>query len=224
MALDPELVRAGRRLRERLAELAAEVRRVRAELRGQLVLLQAAGGSPAEIAAAIGLDERLVRELLPPATPAAPPAQAPPAPAVPAEDRPPAAATGHRAPAVQALDQAGEAALGGPSRRAATVGWATLACSFCGASQEAVGRLIAGPGVAICDDCSRRALDLLVEGEGESAGLQLVGGDPRDPTRCSFCGKRSRRVGRLVAGSSGVHVCGECLDLCAEILREGNGR
>src|SRR5512132_1422071 len=99
MALDPELVRAGRRLRERLAELAAEVRRVRAELRGQLVLLQAAGGSPAEIAAAIGLDERLVRELLPPATPAAPPAQAPPAPAVPAEDRPPAAATGHRAPA-----------------------------------------------------------------------------------------------------------------------------
>ena len=26
-------------------------------------------------------------------------------------------------------------------------------CSFCGKSQEAVGRIIAGPGVYICDEC-----------------------------------------------------------------------
>jgi ClpX C4-type zinc finger len=226
MTLDPELVRAGRRLRERLAELGAEVDRVQADLRGQVGLLRAAGGSSAEIAAAIGLDERQVRELLPAAPVGPPPAvEAPPAPVVSGENRAaePAAAKGYGAEA-EGLDGAEEAELGGPSRQAAAVGWATLACSFCGASQETVGRLIAGPGVAICDGCARRALDLLVEGDGEGGGLRLVGGDPRDRSRCSFCGKRSRRVGRLVAGSSGIHICGECLDLCTEILREGNGR
>jgi hypothetical protein len=79
--------------------------------------------------------------------------------------------------------------------------------------------------VAICDGCARLALDLLVEGEGEGKrGLSLVGGEPRDRSRCSFCGKRSRRVGRLVAGSGGVNICGECLDLCTEILSEDLGR
>jgi ClpX C4-type zinc finger len=123
------------------------------------------------------------------------------------------------------LDDAEDVEFGGPWRQPVETGWTTLSCAFCGATQEGAGKLIAGPGVAICDGCSRVALDLLVTGEAQAGGrLSLVGGDPHDRTRCSFCGKRSRRVGHLVAGSGGVHICGECLDLCTEILREGPGR
>jgi hypothetical protein len=252
MTLDPELVRAGRRLRDRLAELGVEVDRVQADLRGQVGLMRAAGGSPAEIAAAVGLSEQQIRELLPIA-PGDPPAAAE-SPSVPratqigtakprsneagavearaadadaagvgvAENG--AALEADAAALLEELDEAEDVDLGGPSRPAAAVAWVTLSCAFCGASQGNVSKLIAGPGVAICDGCARLALDVLVEGESESGALALVGGDPRDRFRCSFCGKRSRRVGRLVTGSGGVHICGECLDLCNEILREELGR
>ncbi len=252
MNLDPELVRAGRRLQERLAELGAEVERVEADLRAHVGRMAAAGGSPAGIATALGLDQQQVREWLR-AAPGGPDAAAvaavaPGVKAVSAtgaaegDVTEPGAWTRARAPvpagtgaadaygvAVQMvaeeLDDAEEVELGGPSRQPAATGWTTLSCAFCGATQEGAGKLIAGPGVAICDGCSRLALDLLVAGEDQAGGrLSLVGGDPQDRTRCSFCGKRSRRVGRLVAGSGGVLICGECLDLCTEILHEGLGR
>jgi ClpX C4-type zinc finger len=189
MTLDPDLVRAGRRLRDRLAELGAEVDRVLADLRGQVGQLHAAGGSPEEIATAVGLGERQVREMLEPGT------------------------AGAAATQVEADSAAGQ-------RQPPPGGWGRLACSFCGTLQHEAGRLIAGPGVAICDRCAVVALDLLVEGRSDRADLRLIGGDPRDRTRCSFCGKRARRVGGLVAGAAGVHICGECLDLCADILRD----
>ena len=37
--------------------------------------------------------------------------------------------------------------------------------------------------------------------------------------RCSFCGKESNMVQRLVAGP-GVYICNECVDLCVSILEE----
>src|SRR6266542_6505940 len=183
MNLNPELVRAGRRLRDRLAELGAEVDRVQADLRTQVGRMGAAGGSPAEIAAAIGLGEQQVREWLP-APPGEPPAVdgtaaaggVPTAPGVSAAE---AYAAAVRVVAEE-LEDAEDVELGGPSRQSAAMGWTTLSCAFCG--------------------------------------------DPQDRSRCSFCGKRSRRVGRLVAASGGVHICGECLDLCTEILSEGLGR
>jgi hypothetical protein len=244
MNLDAELVRAGRGLRDRLAELGAEVGRVEAELRELVGWIGAGGGSPAEIAAALGLDEQQVREWLR-AAPGGPDAAAPgitaasgsgaaegdttvPGAWTRAVDPAAAAAAAAYGAALRTVagepDDAEDLGLGGPSRQPAT-SWTTLSCAFCGATQEGAGKLIAGPGVAICDGCARDALDLLVEGEGQAGGrLSLVGGDPQDRARCSFCGKRSRRVGRLVAGSGGVHICGECLDLCTEILREGLGR
>jgi hypothetical protein len=214
--------------------------------------MAAAGGSPAKIAAAVGLEERQVREWLR-AAPGGPDAadvaaRAPGAPALSgtgaaegdvteprtwtrARESVPAGAGVADAYAAavrtvaEELDDAEEVELSGPSRQPVETGWTTLSCAFCGATQEGAGKLIAGPGVAICDGCSHLALDLLVTGEGQAGGrLSLVGGDPHDGTRCSFCGKRSRRVGRLVAGSGGVHICGECLDLCTEILRDGLGR
>jgi len=37
--------------------------------------------------------------------------------------------------------------------------------------------------------------------------------------RCSFCGKDSSLVERLVAGP-GVYICNECVDLCNRILED----
>ena len=48
-----------------------------------------------------------------------------------------------------------------------------LKCSFCGKSQEQVRKLVAGPGVYICDECIELCNEILEEelyGEGEPAG------------------------------------------------------
>ncbi|MFP4099737.1 ATP-dependent protease ATP-binding subunit ClpX [Coleofasciculus sp.] len=37
--------------------------------------------------------------------------------------------------------------------------------------------------------------------------------------RCSFCGKSSEQVSKLIAGSS-VYICDECVELCNQILEE----
>jgi ATP-dependent protease Clp ATPase subunit len=95
------------------------------------------------------------------------------------------------------------------------------ACAFCGAGKGPDRRLVAGAGVAVCDRCVAVALEVLVEDRDGDAWFRLVpdrGGE--QAAACSFCGKALRRVGRLVRAEHGTHVCGECLDLCTEILRE----
>ena len=45
--------------------------------------------------------------------------------------------------------------------------------------------------------------------------------NPRIPKlkRCSFCGKTSEQVRRLVAGPN-VHICDECIKLCYDIIAD----
>jgi ATP-dependent Clp protease ATP-binding subunit ClpX len=38
--------------------------------------------------------------------------------------------------------------------------------------------------------------------------------------RCSFCAKTQEQVRRLIAGSGGVYICNECVDLCTNIINE----
>jgi ATP-dependent Clp protease ATP-binding subunit ClpX len=38
--------------------------------------------------------------------------------------------------------------------------------------------------------------------------------------RCSFCGKESKDVRKLIAGPESVHICDECVSLCKEIIEE----
>lgn len=38
-----------------------------------------------------------------------------------------------------------------------------------------------------------------------------------EPARCSFCGRLSTEVGKLIAGP-GVHICNECVALSASII------
>lgn len=90
----------------------------------------------------------------------------------------------------------------------------SLKCSFCEKHQGDVQKLIAGPGVYICDECIKLC----------DARLIAEQGTPSDPvnakSKCSFCGKRQTDVERLLNGP-GYHICNECVDLCNEILAEG---
>lgn len=46
-----------------------------------------------------------------------------------------------------------------------------LKCSFCGKSQTKVRKVIAGPGVYICDECVVLCVDIIAPSEEEKAGL-----------------------------------------------------
>ena len=41
-----------------------------------------------------------------------------------------------------------------------------------------------------------------------------------DEIKCSFCGKHQGQVRKLIAGPTGVYICDECVDICADILEE----
>ena len=56
---------------------------------------------------------------------------------------------------------------------------AHLKCSFCGKSQEQVRKLIAGPGVYICDECIDLCNEILDEElDASAAGGHRPGPDP----------------------------------------------
>ena len=103
-------------------------------------------------------------------------------------------------------------------------------CSFCGRPHDVCARLIAGPGVFICDRCvlqaTRLAADSVVEGQAQEP-LRLEA--PESHAQCSFCGLEARQVRHLVASgllvSAGKfgelpRICDRCRDLGLEILAE----
>ena len=58
-----------------------------------------------------------------------------------------------------------------------------LLCSFCGKSQRQVKKLIAGPGVYICDECVALCVEILEEEIGEhwrEEAEQRLGGENQD--------------------------------------------
>lgn len=102
---------------------------------------------------------------------------------------------------------------------------ALMSCSFCGKHQKQVRKLIAGPGVYICDGCVDRVHRVLAAaGQTVStpiAAIQRVRDENRDE-RCSFCGKRRLQVDAMaIAAAAGI--CNECLDLCDDIVRGNLG-
>jgi hypothetical protein len=103
-------------------------------------------------------------------------------------------------------------------------------CSFCGRPRDVCAKLIAGPGVFICDRCvmqaTRLAADPAVEDQAEGS-MRLE--PPGSEAKCSFCGKEARKVRHLVASGLTVpagkfgdlpRICDKCRDLCLEILAE----
>ena len=48
----------------------------------------------------------------------------------------------------------------------------------------------------------------------------MAGKNSDDKVRCSFCNKTQDQVRKLIAGPSGVYICDECVDICADIIEE----
>ena len=39
--------------------------------------------------------------------------------------------------------------------------------------------------------------------------------------RCSFCGQTQSQVGQMIAGPGGIYICDECIEVCREVMKEG---
>jgi transcription elongation factor Elf1 len=97
-----------------------------------------------------------------------------------------------------------------------------LTCSFCGRDQKHVKKLIAGPGVYICNRCAHVAevvVDPALEPGSVAGFMRQVSPDAAE--QCSFCGKDRQRVSAMAAGGNdGAQICSECVALCREIIDE----
>jgi hypothetical protein len=105
-----------------------------------------------------------------------------------------------------------------------------LRCTFCGKDQKHVRKLIAGPGVYICDGCIALAGNLLRSGDPAATSLGEMITMPRHATgiQCTFCGKERIQVNGMAImpevtverTSASAAICSECLELCDEIITE----
>ena len=108
-----------------------------------------------------------------------------------------------------------------------------LACAFCGKRQNQVRKLIAGPGVYICNGCIDVAVDVITSGRAGRTALGAMNNVPEGQSgvRCNFCGKDRGQADRMAVmpevtldrSSSSAAVCSECLALCGEIITEEFG-
>ena len=106
-----------------------------------------------------------------------------------------------------------------------------LDCSFCGRGKSQVRKLIAGPGVYICDNCVGLAGSVTGSGEPVAAETGWLTAVPAQQPRvqCSFCGKCRDQVSGLAMGPparadrKAATICTECLSLCDEIIAEELG-
>ena len=105
-----------------------------------------------------------------------------------------------------------------------------LACTFCGKLQNKVRKLIAGPGVYICDGCIDLTVEVITSGRTEHTAFGAIDNVPEEQSgvRCNFCGKDRAQVERVAMmpdvtvqrTSSSAAICSECLVLCGEIITE----
>jgi len=118
----------------------------------------------------------------------------------------------------QIIESSGGSIDGRKVRKQAAVVDGPIVCTFCGRAKELVSKLIAGPGVYICNDCvalAERAVAVHEPIDSERTHMELA--DRASKALCSFCGKKAGDVAALVVGP-GVRICDGCLHLCDEIL------
>jgi hypothetical protein len=92
-----------------------------------------------------------------------------------------------------------------------------LICTYCGRTEEQVSKLIAGPGVFICDACVALAQQTIIGSLPPASRDSLALAPEHAKARCSFCRKR-RRADRRLLVSSAANICSECLHACQQIL------
>ncbi len=89
-------------------------------------------------------------------------------------------------------------------------------CSFCAREIPEIERMIQGPKVAICSDCTNRFAESLSHGSALPVGASIHD-DPQQP--CGFCGKDPRDTGGVIV-RNGAAICGECVRICEELVNE----
>ena len=105
-----------------------------------------------------------------------------------------------------------------------------LNCSFCGRVQRKTRKLVAGPGVYICESCVERAASVIASGRSDQTALGPLTPVPASEKgrRCIFCGKHRYQVTGLATTVDNPHgklntdaaICSDCLTLCREIHAE----
>jgi hypothetical protein len=94
-------------------------------------------------------------------------------------------------------------------------------CSFCNVSQTDTKKLIAGPGVYICEGCVAASTHVLTTGAAAKGPRQVVlRPAATEDHACSFCGKLPAQVKQLAKGGR-ARICNECIGLCTDIVRSG---
>lgn len=175
MALDDRLLHEARAAASRWSETLDQAELAKADYHRAVRQLHLAGGSLREIAEALDLSHQRVHQM---------------------------------------VEEAGGTAGWKPRQKAG----ADISCSFCGATKLEVTRLVAGPGVFICDGCVTLSGQVIEEARSLSAGRSHL--DPVSPTSaftCTFCDRPAGDTERLIAGP-GVRICDQCVRFCAEVI------
>jgi hypothetical protein len=92
-----------------------------------------------------------------------------------------------------------------------------LICTYCGRTEEQASKLIAGPGVFICDACVALAQQTITGSLPPATRDSLALAPEHAKARCSFCRKR-RAADRPLLISMTANICSECLNACQQIL------
>lgn len=175
MALDEELLRGTRAAAAHWAETLGQAESAKADYHRAVRQLHLTGGSMREIAEALNVSHQRVHQM---------------------------------------IEEAGGTAGWKPRRKTD----ADLACSFCGATKAEVARLVAGPGVFICDSCVALSDQVIREaGPPEPSRSHIGPVSPSSAFTCSFCDRPAAETERLVAGP-GVRICDQCVRFCTEVI------
>ncbi len=96
-----------------------------------------------------------------------------------------------------------------------------IRCSFCNISQADTKKLVAGPGVYICESCVAAARAVVTSGAPAKGPRQVVLRPSTDEEHpCTFCDAAGRPARSMVKGGRG-RICGTCLALCESVITEG---
>jgi bacterioferritin-associated ferredoxin len=96
-----------------------------------------------------------------------------------------------------------------------------LICTFCGRPENIVAKLIAGPGVYICDACVALADQRLSQIVSSVKGKPATPANKRTKTRCSFC-RKPVTPDRPVFDAPAASICAPCLDVARQILADSS--
>jgi hypothetical protein len=92
-----------------------------------------------------------------------------------------------------------------------------MICTFCDRPADDVSKLIAGPGVFICDQCTTHAMQCFEPAVSPAAGDHMKRAEAGAKLHCSFCSKRPT-ASRPLVRSAKANVCSECAHICGQIL------